>query len=236
MRRDPPSTGRFAGGFTLLELLIGIVVGSVVLIVIQTSYFGALRLHQTTHARIEEDRRVQRAVGILRRDFAGLMLPGGETSLAQGLQTSPFSGSMADAIGERVTPDLSTNTGRIDGWTPFADQQRIAYFLVPSSTGGAGRDLVRAVTRNLLPVQEGLPEEEMVLGGVESAALSYFDGLGWTETWDSTATETLPSALRFSFVLAGETGGGPAGTYEVVVPVLVKTTATLAQEEEGALP
>ena len=125
MRREAPSTGRFAGGFTLLELLIGIVVGSVVLIVIQTSYFGALRLHQTTHARIEEDRRVQRAVGILRRDFAGLMLPGGETSLAQGLQTSPFSGSMADAIGERVTPDLSTNTGRIDGWTPFADQQRV---------------------------------------------------------------------------------------------------------------
>ena len=34
---------------------------------------------------------------------------------------------------------------------------------------GAGRDLVRAVTRNLLPVQEVLPEEELVLAGVESA-------------------------------------------------------------------
>ncbi len=236
MRRKFPGAGRVRGGFTLLELLIGIVVGSVVLIVIQTSYFGALRLHQTTHARIEQDRRVQRAVGILRRDLAGLMLPGSETALAQGLQTSPFSGSMADAIGERVTPDLSTNSGRIDGWTPFADQQRVAYFLVPSATGGAGRDLIRAVTRNLLPVQEVLPEEEMVLGGVESAGLAYFDGLAWTDTWDSMATETLPGALRFSFALAAEAGGAPAGTYEVVVPVLVKTTATLAQEEEGALP
>ncbi len=236
MRRKFPGTGRVPGGFTLLELLIGIVVGSVVLIVIQTSYFGALRLHQTTHARIEQDRRVQRAVSILRRDLAGLMLPGSETALAQGLQTSPFSGSMADAIGERVTPDLSTNSGRIDGWTPFADQQRVAYFLVPSATGGAGRDLIRAVTRNLLPVQEVLPEEELVLGGVESASLAYFDGLAWTDTWDSTATETLPGALRFSFALAAEAGGAPAGTYEVVVPVLVKTTATLAQEEEGALP
>ncbi len=236
MRRKLLGAGRVPGGFTLLELLIGIVVGSVVLIVIQTSYFGALRLHQTTHARIEQDRRVQRAVGILRRDLAGLMLPGSETALAQGLQTSPFSGSMADAIGERVTPDLSTNSGRIDGWTPFADQQRVAYFLVPSATGGAGRDLIRAVTRNLLPVQEVLPEEELVLGGVESARLAYFDGLAWTDTWDSTATETLPGALRFSFALAAEAGGAPAGTYEVVVPVLVKTTATLAQEEEGALP
>jgi prepilin-type N-terminal cleavage/methylation domain-containing protein len=232
MRRGHPIQGRAPGGFTLLELLIGIVVGSVVLIVIQTSFFGALRLHQTTHARIEEDRRVQRAVGILRRDLAGLMLPGSETSLAQGLH----SGSMADAIGERVTPDLSTNTGRIDGWTPFADQQRVAYFLVPSATGGVGRDLIRAVTRNLLPVQEVLPEEELVLSGVESAGLSYFDGLGWTDTWDSTATETLPGALRFSFILAGDPAGGPAGTYEVVVPLLVKTTATVAAEEEGVLP
>ena len=221
MRRVTSSPFRSRRGFTLLELLIGIVVGAVVLIVIQTSYFGALRLHQTTHARIEEDRRVQRAVGILRRDLAGLMLPGSETSLAQGLQTSPFSGSMADAIGERVSPDLSTNTGRIDGWTPFADQQRVAYFLVPAATGGNGRDLIRAVTRNLLPVQEALPEEELVLGGVESAGLSFFDGLAWTDTWDSTATETLPAALRFSFTLAGEAGGGPAGIYEVVVPVLV---------------
>lgn len=236
MRHVTSSLVRSRRGFTLLELLIGIVVGAVVLIVIQTSYFGALRLHQTTHARIEEDRRVQRAVGILRRDLAGLMLPGSETSLAQGLQTSPFSGSMADAIGERVSPDLSTNTGRIDGWTPFADQQRVAYFLVPAATGGNGRDLIRAVTRNLLPVQEALPEEELVLGGVESAGLSFFDGLAWTDTWDSTATETLPAALRFSFTLAGEAGGGPAGIYEVVVPVLVKTTVTQAQEEEGALP
>ncbi|MBM3864788.1 MAG: prepilin-type N-terminal cleavage/methylation domain-containing protein [Verrucomicrobia bacterium] len=236
MRRGRPIQGGAPRGFTLLELLIGIVVGSIVLIVIQTSYFGALRLHQTTHLRIEEDRRVQRAVGILRRDLAGLMLPGGETSLAQGLQTSPFSGSMTDAIGERVTPNLSTNTGRIDGWTPFADQQRVAYFLVPSAAGGSGRDLIRAVTRNLLPVQEVFPEEELVLSGVESAGLSYFDGLGWTDAWDSTATDTLPGALRFSLVLAGDPAGGPAGTYEVVVPLLVKTTATVAAEEEGALP
>lgn len=236
MARANSSPFRGRRGFTLLELLIGIVVGSVVLIVIQTSYFGALRLHQTTHARIEQDRRVQRAVGILRRDLAGLMLPGGETALAQGLQTSPFSGSMADAIGERVTPDLSTNSGRIDGWTPFADQQRVAYFLVPSATGGAGRDLVRAVTRNLLPVQEERPEEQVVLTGVETAGLSFFDGLGWSETWDSTATETLPAALRFAFSLPEKAGDGVAGTYEVVVPVLVKTTASLAQEEEGVLP
>ena len=50
-------------GFTLLELLIATAVGAVVLLVVQTTYFGALRLHNTTHARLEEDLVIQRALG-----------------------------------------------------------------------------------------------------------------------------------------------------------------------------
>ena len=64
-------------GFTLLELIIATAVGAVVLVVIQTTFFSALRLHNTTHARLAEDQSVQRAAGIIRRDLAGLVLPGG---------------------------------------------------------------------------------------------------------------------------------------------------------------
>jgi hypothetical protein len=46
-------------------------VGAVVLIVIQTTFFSALRLHKTTHERIDEDLVVQRTLGIIRRDTAG---------------------------------------------------------------------------------------------------------------------------------------------------------------------
>jgi type II secretion system protein J len=235
--RDLTSSRIFARrGFTLLELLIATAVGAVVLIVVQTTFFGALRLHNTTHARIEEDAVVQRALGIIRRDLAGLMLPGG--TLAGQLQTMSFSSSVTDVAGERVTPDLYTNSGKIDGWNPFSEVQRVAYYLAPAADGGPGQDLVRGVTRNLLPVQEAEPEEQIVLGGVESATMSFYDGYAWIDTWDSTETSTLPTAMKFSLVLAARDAAQPAlAPIDLVVPVLVMTTTSQTQaEEEEPLP
>ena len=236
MRARLPSSGRFPrSGFTLLELLIATAVGAVVLVVIQTTFFGALRLHNTTHARIDEDAVLQRTLGLIRRDLAGLMLPGG--TLSGQLQTANFSGLNTGSYGERVTPDLFTNSGRIDGWNPFSEVQMVAYYLAPSTTGAAGKDLVRIVTRNLLPVQETEPEHQVLLSGVESAALLCYDGNGWTDTWDSEATSTLPTALRVSLVLAtGDKTRGDAAPIELVVPVLVTTTTTQTQAEEETAP
>lgn len=222
-------------GFTLLELLIATAVGAVVLVVIQTTFFGALRLHNTTHARIDEDAVLQRALGIIRRDLAGLMLPGG--TLSGQLQTTNFSNLSNGSYGDRVSPDLFTNSGRIDGWSPFSDVQMVSYYLAPSPTSTVGKDLVRIVTRNLLPVQDTMPEQQVLLSGVASATLLFYDGMGWTDTWDSEATSTLPSALRFSLVLASAENARPdAAPIDLVVPVLVTTTTSQTQAEEEAVP
>jgi hypothetical protein len=141
---------------------------------------------------------------------------------------------MTGSYGERVTPDLFTNSGKIDGWNPFSEVQMVAYYLAPATGGGRGQNLVRVVTRNLLPVQESEPEEHVLMGGVESATLLFYDGYAWVDTWDSTTTLTLPTALKLSLVMAprGTTQTGSA-QFELVVPVLVTTTTsqTLAEEE-----
>lgn len=220
-------------GFTLLELLIATAVSAVVLLVIQTTYFGALRLHNSTHERIAEDLVVQRALAIVRRDLAGLMLPGG--TLTGQLQSENYSSTLAAPAGERITPDFVTNSGRIDGWTPYSEAQRVAYYLAPAGPGERGQNLVRAVTRNLLPVQEEMPEEQVVLGGVESAAILFYDGYAWVDTWDSEATSTLPSGVRFSLVLAPREGMAAAGSpIELVVPIMATTTTSQTQAEEEA--
>jgi len=222
-------------GFTLLELLIATAVGAVVLVVIQTTFFGALRLHNTTHARIDEDGVLQRTLGIVRRDLAGLMLPGG--TLSGQLQSANVSGLSSGSYGDRVSPDLFTNSGRIDGWNPFSEVQMVAYYLAASTSGTAGKDLVRVVTRNLLPVLETEPEHQVLLGGVESATLLFYDDTGWTDTWDSEATSTLPTALRLSLVMAtGDKTRGDAAPIDLVVPVLVTTTTTQPQAAEEAAP
>ena len=55
MMRDclQSNAGRGRRAFTLLELLVATAVGAVVLIVVQTTFFSALRLHNTTHTRID---------------------------------------------------------------------------------------------------------------------------------------------------------------------------------------
>lgn len=216
-----------------MELLLAIAVGSVVLIVIQTTFFGALRLHRTTHARLDDDRAVERTLGIVRRDLAGLMLPGGV--LSGELQTTAFSSMTAGTQGDRVTPDLFTSSGRIDGWTPFADVQSVAYYLSPATTASDGRDLIRVVTRNLLPVQETQPEETVLLQNVAAAEMMFFDGSGWVDNWDSATTATLPTALKFSLFMAPrERNTAAPAPLEIVVPVTAITTTSQTQAEEEA--
>jgi hypothetical protein len=206
-----------------------------VLLVIQTTFFGALRLHNTTHERIDSDLVVHRTLGILRRDFAGLTMPGG--TLSGQLQTTNFSSLNEGSSGERVTPDLYTTSGKIDGWSAFSELQRVAYYLAPASDGSEGNDLVRVVTRNLLPVQEALPEEQVLLHGVDSASLLFHDGFSWTDTWDSSVTSTLPGALKFTLVMKSRDPGSTTGpTTELVVPIFVTTRASQQQAEEEPAP
>jgi type II secretion system protein J len=232
-------------GFTLIELLLATAIGAIVLLVINATFFAALRLHNTTHEKIDDDLVVQRTLGILRKDLAGIMVPANPQAT-----TAKFAGQLTsditttndlDGTSERVTPDLYTNSGKIDGWSSFADVQRVAYYLSPASDGGSSKNLVRVLTRNLLPVVEGETENQTLLSGVRSAAISFFDGENWLDTWDSVTSTSLPSALKFSIVIEPrDRTSSPAdpAPIELIVPVVVKTTATVQLEATvtAALP
>jgi type II secretion system protein J len=236
-RKHALSRLKEGAGFTLLELLLATAIGAVVLLVINSTFFAALRLHKTTHESIDEDLVIQRTLGIVRKDLAGIMIPPSPTAttarLSGQLTTEVASTNDLDGTSERITPDLFTNSGRIDGWSPFADVQMVSYYLSPASDGGPAKDLVRVVTRNLLPVIESTTENQILLSGVNTAGIAYFDGENWLDIWDSATTSTLPAAIKFSLLLeprdrtAARIDSAPI---ELIVPVLVKTSATLQQE------
>lgn len=230
---------RHAGrrGFTLLELLLATAIGAIVLLVINATFFGALRLHNTTHEKIDDDLVVQRALGVVRKDLAGIMVPANPQAT-----TATFAGQLVsqslttndmDVNAERITPDLYTSSGKIDGWTPYGEVQMVSYYLAPAPDGAPTKNLVRVLTRNLLPAAEALTEDQTLLTGVMAAAISYFDGENWLDTWDTTTSSTLPAAIKFSLVLAPRspamTRADPA-PIEVLVPVIVKTVTTAQQE------
>ncbi len=229
--------------FTLLELLLAMAIGAVVLLVINGTFFGALRLYNTTHDKIDVDLALQRTLGIVRRDLAGIMIPASPTAttnnFAGQLQSDATGTTALDDTAQRITPDIHTNSGRIDGWSPFADVQTVTYYLSSASDGGPTKNLVRAANRNLLSAStETTIDGQVLLTGVSTAAISFYDGESWVETWDSTSTTSLPSALKFSLVMAPREGGNRAdpAPIELIVPVIVKTTTTAQQEATAATP
>jgi prepilin-type N-terminal cleavage/methylation domain-containing protein len=241
-----------ARGFTLLELLVATAVGAIVLLVINATFFGALRLYNSSHDRTDDDLALQRALGIIRKDLAGIMLPGTLTanSVANGgtsnvglfsgqLQTDTVSANDLDSQGgTRSSPDFYTSSGSIDGWTPFGDVQMVSYYLTPDAAGSETKNLVRVVTRNLLPAQDPTSDNQVILSGVLSVDFLFYDGSDWTDTWDSVTTSTLPSAIKFSLVRAprGTTQGGIPGSIDLVVPVIVTTTTSAQAAAAAATP
>ena len=232
MTSCPTHALRSRRGFTLLELLVATVVGAIVLLVINGTFFGALRLSNTTHDHIASDLELQRTLGIVRKDFAGVMLPGGV--LSGQLQTTLVSSLTQGTYGDQVGPDLYTNTGTVDGWGPFSEVQLVDYYLAPAAGGSNGRSLIRVVTRNLLPVQTTTPDVQTLLSDISNATIDYYDGAQWTDAWDSSATATLPKAIRFQIVLAdANSNQSNSAPIELVVPVLVSTSASQLQSVTG---
>jgi len=214
-------------GFTLLEVLIATVAFAIVLAAINAVFYGALRLRNKTVQSIEESLPLRHALITIKRDLANLVLPGG--ALSGSLQTT----SITNTVAGQASPEFFTASGSIDETSPWADVQKVSYALVPSNDRRAGLDLIRAVTRNLLPAgRMEVPAQQWLLSGVQTIGFAYFDGNQWRAWWDSTGadptsgqTNAIPQAIKVQIQLASQEAAGRLSPVELVVPIMVQASA-----------
>ena len=90
---------------------------------------------------------------------------------------------------------------------------------MPQNRSITGKDLYRSVTRNLLATITPTPDDQWMMSGVDNIQFSCYDGNSWYDTWDSTVTTNVPSAVRVRIYLAGQTGGSQIQPIEMVVPI-----------------
>ena len=236
-------------GFTLIEVLLAAAAFSIVLLAIHMVFHSALRLRNKTATEIENALPLQQTYQWIRRDLANLVLPGGV--LFGSLQTTPTSslpsgqpGSapLATLAGDtpgQSSPEFYTTTALIDDRYPWGEVQRVSYFLAPPTNQTAGRDLIRSVTRNLLPVLEQPAEEQRLMSGVESILFYYYDGQQWLDAWDSTTrSNELPSAIKVDIQLASTQAVASMGVFrlapvEWVVPILLRASTNQTQQMGG---
>lgn len=235
--RARAASPRRSRAFTLLEVLLAVAVAAVVLVAINGIFFGALRLRNKTTQAIEESLPLQRALGILERDLANLVPPGG--ALSGTLQTAANLPLQQGQVG----PEFCSASAILSDRLPWSEVQRVAYLLVESTNGAPGRDLYRAVTRNLLQTTAEMPRREWILGGVEDLAFRFHDGSQWRADWDSTAQDNpLPRAIKVELQMAApDLRQERPPPIELVVPFLMDgrtntAAASSTSTNPGAAP
>lgn len=197
--------------FTLIELLLAIVIVSLVLAAIMNVFFGAFGLRNRTVALVEGGLPIQHTLEIIRHDLSSLVQPGGV--LSSNLLTDASS-SLGQVSGQQVGPSWYVGNGMATDYAPWGDIQRITYYLRPPTNqlNNAGLDLCRMVSRNLLPLNNDIPEEQRLMGGVDRVEFTYYDGNQWKTSWNSTNDVTLlPKAVKVEIQLTLKQELTPSG-------------------------
>ena len=233
--RSFQSSSRFAA-FTLIEILIAVAAFAIVLAAINTVFYSALRLRNSTTAAIEKALPVEHALGVIKRDLANIVLPGGT-------MTGTFSTtSTSNSVAGQSSPNFYTASGAVDETSPFGEMQRVSYLLVASTNRTGGKDLVRSVSRNLLPSLQDEYEQEWLMTGVQTLTFLYHDGIQWKDSWDSAIENTstgmsnsLPAAVKVQIQMVSENSVGNRSRsrelpIELVVPIVVQQRTNQTQQ------
>jgi type II secretion system protein J len=219
------------GAFTLIEVLLALGIFAIVLVAINTAFFAAIRLRQRTSEVLDQSLPINQFIGVLRRDLQNALPPGGvlagdfnsdgPSGLKAGLRKNMVAGG-----GQTGGLDFFTSTGALSDDSPMGDIQEVNYQLKEPEIRGQsyGRDLVRSVTRNLLATTTQATEEHRLASNVESLDFSYFDGLQWRDSWNtSTGDSGLPSAVRVRIQMASSDGPTPRTVQPMELVVLLET-------------
>jgi type II secretion system protein J len=208
-----------AGAFTLVEILIAISIMTILLVAVHVAFLAALKLRNTTVDAVERSLPVDQALQIMQRDLANLVVSTNGRLIGPLITTNP-----TNSLPGQIGPDFYTSGGELDGIAPWGNIQKIDYLLAsPTNGAGPGQDLVRNITRNLLPVNaQPTPEErQVILTGVQSLTFLYYDGAQWDANWDTTQQTNLPEAIKVQIQMAASTTGSLTANapLELVVPV-----------------
>jgi type II secretion system protein J len=220
----------FPSGFTLIELILAVGVMAVLVIAMNSVFFSAVRLRENTHRAVDEALPIERALTVVRRDLQGLVPPGGMLS-------GDFKVGGVTSLGLSLPVDieLHTTTGALLENEPWGEVQKVTYALrLPDDRSLPGRNLIRSVTRNLLSSVVPEPEDQWMLGGVESLEFYCFDGSQWRNYWDTSVTDTnLPSAVRVRLQLSKNNGGLAEPAIEIVVPIAAQSRTNQTSTTTG---
>lgn len=193
--------------FTLLELILAMGIVAMITLALYSAMRTAFRARTTTAMQNAASRPAAIMLDVIQRDLESVALPtsaglgGPFTGYAMGTTAGQADGISFYTIGRDFTPAVGTaSAAAMSSATvvsPFSEGTRYVEYGLGSANGESV--LIRRVGRNVLSTTAVPPEEEVLARGVRSFALRYYDGVEWTEEWDSASqSNALPLAVEIS--------------------------------------
>ena len=239
--RHPHQTRPDSQGFTLIELLIATLCFAIIVAALNSAFYAGLHLRAKTTRLVEDNIPLSQAAGIIKRDLLGIL----PTNLIAGPLVGGTQGNGRNGPNslEFYTTSGVINDDRYNHDQYWGEVQRVDYYLQKSTDRAptGGRDLMRSVTRNMLPSLTEDFTDKPLLSGVDSLEFLFYDGTQWQPTWDMTMAQTnLPLAIKMSVRFALPLDDGPAlYPMEFVAPLVMDvrtnqlTTASSSSSTSG---
>lgn len=195
------SRRRQVRAFTLLELLVATAMTAVLAGSLYATLHVAFKARGTATAVVEEVRRAELAVELVRADIESAVVP-------KGILAGGFLGEDdTDGAGRPMDILLLHCTADGAAETEGTGDIRMVELACEPAEDGEGMVLLRRLTLNLLATTVEEPAEEVFCRGLRSFDLKYFDGMDWQDNWDSgTQDNTLPLAVEVTLELVARDG------------------------------
>ena len=218
--------------FTLIEILLASVAAAMILVVINGIFVRAIHLRDSATARVRETRLRARAERALRDDLQSSLVSGG--ILASTLQGGTNSAGGPSGAMFPGYLKLTTTNGQSASGTVASEVQQVEYFIEKDPNGsaaGEGGVLVRALTRDLLATTPTASKQEIILTGVQSMQVQFYDGANWQDTWEFNS-DTASSAAAAS---SGTTSGTTLSTGNSTLPEAIRVDVRQVASKTGTI-
>jgi len=174
-------------GFTLIEVLVAVAIGAVLLSALYATYFSVFRGAAAAQTMLEDRLRAGRFVDRFSMDIHGAYFKSNS-------DISRFEGG-PQGMGSSVSFTAFTYPALKKGF-PASGITGVAYFTEDTQEG-------LKVFREVWNPYLGERASSVILAGVRSFEVSYFNGASWVKAWDSGGEKKLPVAVRAAVTLAG---------------------------------
>jgi prepilin-type N-terminal cleavage/methylation domain-containing protein len=221
---------RARGGFTLIEVMLASVMAAMILLAVYAVFSRAIRLRDSATERMRTYQLRARASRTIRQDVQNAWISGGV--LASVLDGSP---SGSDGLEAAVPGYLkfTTTTGKDTADDLYGDVQQVEYYIAKDGTSSGAKQsgkLVRILTRDLLDTNNQQNEtQQLVLAGVQSFTVSFYDGTTWQDSWQYTSSAAANAANSSSSSSSSTTSTSSssgttasAGIGNTTVPVAIR--------------